>query len=89
MRSIVCVTPCIPPIPSATSATRRGSPSRFVSLAFSLARKAVAGTYGIAATHASNRQRAALPTSPRSTAVAWISRTALTSFRSCTRRAGR
>jgi hypothetical protein len=44
MRSIVWVTPCIDPVPSTTSATRPGSPSREDSLAFSLPRIVIDGT---------------------------------------------
>ena len=44
-----------------TGPTRRGSPSRAVSFAFSLARIAVEGTYGTAGRQASKRAVAAAP----------------------------
>ena len=55
----MCVTPWVPPIPSATSATRGRSPSVRVSLSFSRPRNAVAAAYGIAGIQASNSSEAA------------------------------
>ena len=82
----MCVTPCIPPMPSATSATRTGSLSRVVSLLFSRPRKAAAGAYGIAAKQAVKISCAAAAICDGS----WTARvTADSSRRSWTRRARR
>ena len=62
--SSVRVTPWVAPMPSATSATRGGSPSVPSSRRFSRPRKAVAGAYGTAGRQASKTSVAAAPQSP-------------------------
>ena len=88
--SSVCVTPCMEPTPSATSATRSGSCSRPSSLLFSRPRNAAAGTYGMAGMQAEKTASAA-PCAPasRSPAASITRSTAYRSLRSCARHARR
>ena len=85
------MTPWVAPMPSATSATRGGSPSEPASLRFSWPRKAVAGAYGTAGMHASKTSVAAAPQSPPapSDAIASTRPTAAWSLRSWKWRARR